>query len=289
MTTRSGTRLDRRRPSVRFTNGVVTPHASFLALRFAPREALENLRKLKAKFPIYGDYGFMDSVNVSKGVVSDRVLALDQGMIMAAIANALADDAMRQAFVDGPFERILRPLIAPEEFTAGVDLPGHERVDSSRMFCRRNPGSCWISRRSLPIIPRDPPSRGRITPHSSARAILMVVGRHTRTLSLRILLIVSTIQGITPDSRGPRVTARDRVVGPFLVGQHHSFDDDHSPGETCQAVRESGPWQAHRQELAVPDRNNPELAGRLGLRPRPLRDPQGFEPHASARLPLTYR
>ena len=83
------------RPSGRFTNGVVTPHASFLALRFAPREAMENLRKLKERFPIYGDHGFMDTVNVSRGVVSDRVLMLDQGMIMAAIANAVADDAMR--------------------------------------------------------------------------------------------------------------------------------------------------------------------------------------------------
>jgi hypothetical protein len=114
-----GTKPVSARPSVRFTNGVVTPHASFLALRFAPREALENLRKLKAKFPVYSDHGFMDAVNVSKGVVSDRVLLLDQGMIMAAIANAVADDAMRAAFIDEQTEKILRPLIAPEEFTAG--------------------------------------------------------------------------------------------------------------------------------------------------------------------------
>jgi hypothetical protein len=107
------------RPPRRFTNGVVTPHASFLALRFAPREAMENLRKLKEKFPIYGDHGFRDSVNVSRSVVSDRVLLLDQGMIMAALANALADDAMRIAFIDEQAERILQPLIAPEEFTAG--------------------------------------------------------------------------------------------------------------------------------------------------------------------------
>jgi hypothetical protein len=107
------------RPAGRFTNGVVTPHASFLALRFAPRAAMENLRKLKDRFPIYGDHGFLDAVNVSKGVVSDRVLMLDQGMIMAAIANAVADDAMRKAFVDEQSERVLRPLIAPEEFTAG--------------------------------------------------------------------------------------------------------------------------------------------------------------------------
>ena len=40
-------------------------------------------------------------------------------MIMAAIANALADDAMQHAFIDGPIEAAIRPLIAREEFTAG--------------------------------------------------------------------------------------------------------------------------------------------------------------------------
>jgi hypothetical protein len=60
-------------------------------------------------------------------VVSDRLLLLDQGMIMAAIANAVADDAMRDAFIDGPAERVLRPLIAPEEFTAGAAPAGSAR------------------------------------------------------------------------------------------------------------------------------------------------------------------
>ena len=57
----------------------------------------------------------MDSVNVTPGVVADRVLILDQGMILAAIANAIANDAMRRAFIDQQSEAILRPLIAPEE------------------------------------------------------------------------------------------------------------------------------------------------------------------------------
>jgi hypothetical protein len=103
-----------------FGGGVVTPHASFLALRFAPREALDNLRALAQRFPIYGPYGFLDSVNVSSGVVAQQILALDQGMILVAIANALADDVMQHAFSDGPFEASIRPLIAPEEFTAGI-------------------------------------------------------------------------------------------------------------------------------------------------------------------------
>jgi hypothetical protein len=77
-------------------------------------------------------------------------------------------------------------------------------------------------------------------------------GRHTRPLFCGILLIVSTIQGITPDSRDLASPLAIALVGPFLVGQHDYLDDDHSPGETCQAVRESGPWQGHRQELQCP-------------------------------------
>ncbi|WP_165073509.1 glucoamylase family protein [Paludisphaera rhizosphaerae] len=101
-------------------HGVVTPHASFLALAFAPREAMDNLKAMKERFPVYGPLGFQDSVDVSTGMVSGYVLALDQGMIMAAIANELADGYMQKAFTAGPVEKIIRPLIAPEEFTAGA-------------------------------------------------------------------------------------------------------------------------------------------------------------------------
>ncbi len=99
---------------------VITPHASFLALSYAPRKALANLKKLRARFPIYGPCGFHDSVNLSSGKVSNCILALDQGMILAAIANVLADDAMQHALADGPFEGAIRALIAPEAFTAGA-------------------------------------------------------------------------------------------------------------------------------------------------------------------------
>jgi len=99
--------------------GVVTPHASFLALRYAPDEALANLRALVKAFPIFGPQGFHDSVNVTTGQASRSVLSLDQGMILVAIANALADDAIRKAFVEGPIEAAIRPLIATEEFSAG--------------------------------------------------------------------------------------------------------------------------------------------------------------------------
>jgi hypothetical protein len=46
-------------------------------------------------------------------------------MIMAAIANELAGDAMRHAFSDGRIEQNVRPVIAIEEFaTAGPPAQG---------------------------------------------------------------------------------------------------------------------------------------------------------------------
>jgi hypothetical protein len=102
-----------------YTNGVVTPHAAFLALRWAPQATIENLANLEHDFDIYTEWGFLDSVNVNTKVVSPYYLALDQGMIMAAIGNALAQDMLRAAFVTDEFRQVLEPVISIEEFNAG--------------------------------------------------------------------------------------------------------------------------------------------------------------------------
>jgi hypothetical protein len=106
-------------PPSAYTNGVVTPHASFLALRWAPAAALANLAKLEHDFAIYDKWGFHDSVNVDSGVVSPAYLSLDQGMIMGAIGNALENDMLRRAFATKEFKRALQPVISVEEFSAG--------------------------------------------------------------------------------------------------------------------------------------------------------------------------
>ena len=101
-------------------NGVVTPHASFLALRWDPVAALANLARLEHDFPVYSDgWGFRDSVNVGTGDVSDSYLSLDQGIIMAAIGNALEADMLRRAFATPSFELALKPVISIEEFNVG--------------------------------------------------------------------------------------------------------------------------------------------------------------------------
>ena len=68
---------------------------------------------------IYGEWGFRDSVNVQTGVVSDAYLSLDQGIIMAAIGNALEQDMLRDAFATKAFTKVLRPIVAMEKFGAG--------------------------------------------------------------------------------------------------------------------------------------------------------------------------
>ena len=103
-----------------YGDGVVTPHASFLALRYAPDAAMANLQAIRDDFDAYGAGGFYDSVAVRSGQVSQRYLSLDQGMVMASLGNALAGDDMRRYVAPGPVERKLRPLMQMEEFGAGL-------------------------------------------------------------------------------------------------------------------------------------------------------------------------
>ena len=107
---------------------VVTPHASFLALQFAPREALRNADLLKNQFQAYGSHGFLDAVDVRTGRISDTELSLDQGMIMAAVANALGNGCMQKAFCDDKVTDALRPLMAREQFSSGVETAQAELV-----------------------------------------------------------------------------------------------------------------------------------------------------------------
>jgi hypothetical protein len=103
-------------PPSAYTNGVVTPHASFLGLRWDRSAVLTNVNNLRRDFGIYSKWGFRDSVNVQTGVVSPFYLALDQGMIMAAIGNELSSDLLRRAFSGPDMERLVRPVISVESF-----------------------------------------------------------------------------------------------------------------------------------------------------------------------------
>jgi hypothetical protein len=119
-------------PRSAYTNGVVTPHAAFLALRFRPRETMADLQRLEAIPGMYGKWGFADSVNVQTRKPSKARLSLDQGMIMAALGNQLGADVLRRAFATPDMEHALRPVIGVEEFNdspRGCTVSGTERAD----------------------------------------------------------------------------------------------------------------------------------------------------------------
>ena len=119
-------------PPTTYGDGVVTPHASFLALRYAPQAALANLAKLAKNFDAYGPGGFYDSVAVGSGQVSKRYLSLDQGMVMAALGNALAGDDLRRYTSARRDEERARAADAPRGLL-GVRERGTDELCSQRL------------------------------------------------------------------------------------------------------------------------------------------------------------
>jgi hypothetical protein len=119
-------------PQSAYTNGVVTPHAAFLALRYRTQATIADLTRLEAIPDMYGKWGFRDSVNTTTNHVSDGYLSLDQGMAMAAIGNALGNDVMRTSFATASFKKAIRPVIGVEEFNVsprGCTITGTEGKD----------------------------------------------------------------------------------------------------------------------------------------------------------------
>ena len=103
-------------PTPTFGDGVVTPHASFLALPYDRKGAIENLRRMQTELGAYGPGGFYDAVATRSGTVAERYLSLDQSMIMAAIGNAVTRDSLKAYFVDRDMERLLRPAMRQQDF-----------------------------------------------------------------------------------------------------------------------------------------------------------------------------
>ncbi len=113
-------------PDPQFGDGVVTPHASFLALPYDLRGTLKNLRGIEKHLGAYGPGGFYDAVAVRSGTVAERYLSLDQSMVLAAIGNALTGDSLKDYLVDEAMERTLKPAIARQVFGAQWGR-GHHR------------------------------------------------------------------------------------------------------------------------------------------------------------------
>jgi hypothetical protein len=106
-------------PTPTYGDGVVTPHAAFLAMMHKPVQAYRNLSRIQRRLDAYGPGGFYDAVAVGSGTVAERYLSLDQAMIMGALGNVLGWNVLRRAFSTRRVEAALRPIIAMERFGSG--------------------------------------------------------------------------------------------------------------------------------------------------------------------------
>lgn len=111
-----------------YSASAVTPYASFLALPVVPQQAFANIRALVHDYPsIVGPYGLFDAVDPTTGIVAPRYLVLDQGMVMAGIADALEAGGLQRYFAADPVGRRVRPYLGMEHFSISA-VPGTHRM-----------------------------------------------------------------------------------------------------------------------------------------------------------------
>ena len=109
-----------------YKSGVVSPHATFLALEFIPKECIKNLRTMLQRYNVYGEYGFYDSFDVKTGKPAMEYLCLDQAMSLIALDNYLNNGAIRKRFHADPEMKKREKLLTSEKFfeAASQDTSG---------------------------------------------------------------------------------------------------------------------------------------------------------------------
>lgn len=84
---------------------VISPYSSALMLKYKPRRAAANLKKLK-KRGVYGKFGFCEAVDYSAdGKLVCSYMTHHQGMLLAAITNALKGNVISRLFMSDDYMR----------------------------------------------------------------------------------------------------------------------------------------------------------------------------------------
>jgi len=99
-----------------YPDAAVTPHAVALALPVDPDAATATLRRLASRYDIYGEYGFLDSVDPRSGTVGAAYLILDQAMLFVALANHLDAGIVQRRFASDPIAARALSILADEDF-----------------------------------------------------------------------------------------------------------------------------------------------------------------------------
>ena len=109
---------------------VVAPYASVLALPVAPAQAAENILRMRGS-GWAGELGLYEAADYAQADGAPRLvgsyMAHHQGMILCALCNALADDALVKCFASIPEARALSLLLEEKPY-ARLRLPRQSRA-----------------------------------------------------------------------------------------------------------------------------------------------------------------
>lgn len=105
-------------PPSSYGDGIVTPHASFLAMQYERDAAIDNLNRIETDLGAYGSGGFYDAAATRSSRIARIYLSLDQAMVMGALGNVLLDGSLHAWFGTSEAATAIRPVIAQEQFSA---------------------------------------------------------------------------------------------------------------------------------------------------------------------------
>ncbi len=99
-----------------YKDGVVTPHASIIAINYYPKEVISNIKTMIKNYDIYGEYGFYDCIDMKTKNTGKTYLALDQAMIFISLSNYLTDNYIPKIFMNISGIKPILQIIKEEEF-----------------------------------------------------------------------------------------------------------------------------------------------------------------------------
>lgn len=99
-----------------YRSGVVTPHASALALAVTPEAATANLRRIAEDYDAYGEFGLYDAIDPGTRAVAHAYLSLDQSMSFVALVNHLKNGSIQRRFAADPAVAPVLPMLKEEDF-----------------------------------------------------------------------------------------------------------------------------------------------------------------------------
>jgi hypothetical protein len=106
------------------SEGIITPHASFLGLSVTPKQAGKNIEAMKIIYPNSFDkrVGFVDAIDVKNDNVIRKALSLDQGMSLLSLQNYLNNGVVKELFMSSPEGQRIKELVQNEVFFSDKDL-----------------------------------------------------------------------------------------------------------------------------------------------------------------------